>query len=331
YYNYLNIIGLRMRSNPATKITLTGTNSQDIANEMSLDLSRQRAESVKKYLVDIWGIEPGRINVVARKLPENPTLPTTPEGIAENRRVELGTDSWEIIHPVLFKSIVKRPDAATGGFSWENGLRDDAIANRTLVVTYQGKPWKEIMDLGALSATTLSGFNWRNDAGQLPQGEDEMDVQLKVTDKGGRDVLSNVDKISVKQFSVQNVVAEHLADKTRETYNLILFTYNKSDMGKWNHKILDSYVYDRIQPNSDVTVNGYTDILGTEDYNAKLSTNRANAVKADVAGHIKGHVSSLTAHGYGKTQPLYPNDLPEGRYYNRTVQVLVETPITAAP
>ena len=331
YYNYLNIVGLRMRNNPSTKITLTGTNSQDIASEMSLDLSRQRAESVKKYLVDIWGIDPTRIDVVARKLPENPTLPTTPEGIAENRRVELGSDSWDIIHPVLFKSIVKRPDAPTGGFKWENGLRDEVIANRDLVITYQGKPWKEITDLGPLSSTTFNGYNWRNDAGQLPQGEDDMDVQLKVTDKTGREVLSNVDKISVKQFSVQNVVAEHLADKTRETYNLILFTYNKSDMGKWNHKILDTYVYDRIQPNSDVSVNGYTDILGTEDYNAKLSQNRANAVKADIAGHIKGRVKSLTAHGFGKTQPLYPNDLPEGRYYNRTVQVLVETPIDSTP
>ncbi len=331
YYNYLNIIGERMRNNPSTSITLTGTNSQDTSVEMSLDLSRARAENIKQYLVNIWGIQPSRINVVARKLPENPTLPTTPEGIAENRRVELSTDSWDIIHPVLYSSIVKRPDAPTGGFKWENGLRDDIISKRDLVITYEGKPWKDISDLGPVTTSTFDGYNWRSDDGKLPEGEGDMDVQLKVTDNKGREVLSNVDKISVKQYSVNQMVAQHLADKTRETYNLILFTYNKSDMGKWNHKILDTYVYDRIQPNSDVTVNGYTDILGTEDYNAKLSTNRANAVKADIAGHIKGHVASLTSHGYGKTQPLYPNDLPEGRYYNRTVQVLVETPITAAP
>jgi outer membrane protein OmpA-like peptidoglycan-associated protein/Tol biopolymer transport system component len=331
YYNYLNIIGLRMRNNPTTKISLTGTNSQDVDNEMSLDLSRQRAESFKKYLVEIWGIQPERISVEARKLPESPTLPTTPEGIAENRRVELSSDSWEIIHPVLHNSNVKRPDAPTGGFTWSNGLRDNTIQSRALEISYQGKKWNEITDLGALSNTSTGGYNWRSSDGKLPSGEDNMSVQLKVTSKDGRDVLSNVDQISVKQFSLSSVVAEHLADKTRETYNLILFTYNKSDMGKWNHKILDEYVYNRIEPNSDVSVNGYTDILGTEDYNDRLSTNRANAVKADIAGHIKGRVKSLTAHGYGKTQPLYPNDLPEGRYYNRTVQVLVETPIDANP
>jgi len=331
YYNYLNIVGLRMRNNPDTKIGLTGTNSQDVDNEMSLDLSRQRAESVKKYLVEIWGIQPDRISIEARKLPESPTLPTTPEGISENRRVELSSDSWEIIHPVLRNANVKRPDAPTGGFKWENGLRDETIQSRSLEINYQGKKWAEISDLGSLSKTDYNGFNWRSSDGKLPSGEDNMTVQLKVTDKNGRVVNSNVDQISVKQFSVSNLVAEHLADKTRETYNLILFTYNKSDMGKWNHKILDSYVYNRIQPNSDVSVNGYTDILGTEDYNTKLSTNRANAVKMDIAGHIKGRVKSLVAHGYGKTQPLYPNDLPEGRYYNRTVQVLVETPTDSNP
>ena len=35
----------------------------------------------------------------------------------------------------------------------------------------------------------------------------------------------------------------------------------------------------------------------------------------------------MISKGYGKTEPLYPNELPEGRYYNRTVQVFIETPI----
>jgi outer membrane protein OmpA-like peptidoglycan-associated protein len=332
YYNYLNILGLRLRNNPSTSIALTGCNSQDVDQEKSIDLSRERAEAVKKYIVEIWGIQPERIKIEARKLPENPTLPSTPEGIAENRRVEVGSASWEIVHPVLFSQVVKRPDAPTGGFIWENGLRDAQIAKRELVIGYQGKPWASISDLGPLSATTKNGFNWRSEAGnKLPSGEDKMDVQLKVTDKKGREVLSNMDQIDVKQFSVADVVSKHTEGKTLETYNLILFKYNKADMGVWNHKILDTYVYQRIQPNSDATVNGYTDILGTDDYNEKLSTNRAKAVQGDIAGHIKGRVKSLTSHGFGKTQPLYDNGLPEGRYYNRTVQVLVETPINGTP
>lgn len=332
YYNYLNIMGLRLRNNPSTTIKLVGTNSQDAADEKSVDLSRQRAESAKKYLVDIWGIQPNRITVEARNLPENATLATTPEGIQENRRVEVISDSWEIIHPVLFSQGVKVPDRPNVKFTMENGLRPEVIKSRQLVISYKGKPWATIDDLGPISQKESPEWNWRNTGTKkLPDGDDDMQVQLKITDNTGREVLSNVDVVQVRQFSQSDVVAEHTNDKTRETYNLILFPYNKSDMGKWNHKILETYVYQRIQPSSDVAVNGYTDILGTEDYNARLSSNRANAVRADIAGRIGSKVKSLNAHGFGKTQPLYTNDLPEGRYYNRTVQVLVETPINAAP
>jgi hypothetical protein len=29
----------------------------------------------------------------------------------------------------------------------------------------------------------------------------------------------------------------------------------------------------------------------------------------------------------GETMPLYDNELPEGRFYSRTVNVIVETPV----
>ena len=333
YYNYLNIIGLRMRKNPSTSISLTGCNSMDVQNEKSLDLSRQRADAVKKYLVSIWGIQADRISVEARNLPQNPTLPTSPEGIAENRRVELNSDSWEIVHPVLFKQNKRVPDFRTAKFGMINGLREEVIDKRELDISYMGKRWAVLTDLGAHTTKTSPEWNWRSGAdlgipsGKLPDGEDKMTVQLKITDKSGREVLSNVDEVGVRQFTQTERVAEHLTDKTRETYNLILFEYNKSEMGKWNHKILDTYVYERVQPNSDVQVNGYTDILGTEDYNLRLSTNRASAVRADIAKQ-RSKEKSLVAKGYGKTAPLYPNTVPEGRYYNRTVQVLVETPMS---
>jgi len=332
YYNYLNILGLRLRNNPSTTIKLVGTNSQDVPEEKPLDLSRQRGEFVKKYLVEIWGIQPDRIKLEPRNLPANATLATTPEGIQENRRVEIISDSWEIVHPVLFNKGVKVPDRPTVKFKMENGLRPETIKGRELLISYKGQPWATLKNLGSLDEKISPEWNWRSDVGRkLPMDDStEMTVQLKVIDNTGREVLSNSDVVSVRQFTQTDVTAERLEDKTRETYNLILFEYASANMGKWNKKILDTYVYHRIQPTSDVLVNGYTDILGTPEYNEKLSTNRANAVRSDLAAKIGKNVKSLVAHGYGKTQPLYTNELPEGRYYNRTVQVLVETPVNAA-
>lgn len=330
YYNYLNILGLRMRNHAQTKITLVGCNSQEAENEKSIDLSRQRAEGVKKYLVEIWGIDPSRIGLEARKLPENSTLSTTPEGIQENRRVEVHADDWEIIKPIKRSQIITEPDYRTATFSLTNGLRTDRIKSRQLVISHSGEVWATINDLGAITSTKSPEWNWRSDANhKLPDGESDLTVQLLITDNNGRVVKSNVDATGVRQFTQKQVVAENLSDKTREKYNLILFKYNSSDMGKWNHKILEDYVFDRITPNSDVQVNGYTDILGTPDYNLKLSENRANATKKDIDARIRGKVKSIVSKGYGKTEPLYPNEVPEGRYYNRTVQVLIETPINA--
>jgi outer membrane protein OmpA-like peptidoglycan-associated protein/Tol biopolymer transport system component len=327
YWNYLNILGRRLKMNPSTKITIVGCNAENVPAEKSLELSRQRAENVKKYLVDIWGIDPNRMAVEARNRPEIATLPTTPEGIEENRRVEIHWDDWEIGKPIKFEDNVKEPDRPTVKFSMKNGLRLEKIASRELVISRSGQEWYRIKDLGDLTMTTSPEWNWRSMSGALPEDEADFSVQLLVTDKTGRVVKSNVANADVRQFTQKDVSAERMADKTREKYNLILFKYASSEMGKWNRKILDEYVFTRIKPNSDVQVNGYTDILGTPDYNLKLSQQRADASRKAIDEVIRGKVKSINSKGYGKTEPLYPNELPEGRYYNRTVQVFIETPI----
>lgn len=328
YYNYLNCLGFRLRNHPDAKIGLVGCNSQQSAQEKSTDLSRTRAENVKKYLVDIWGIDAGRISLEARNLPANSTLSTTPEGIEENRRVEVLSEDWEIIKPIRRETLVKYPDYRTAKFSLKNGIRDERVKSRELVITHAGTEWARISDLGAISTTESGEWNWRSDAGRtLPADETDLGVQLNVTDVAGKVHQSAVDMTGVRQFSQKDVTSEHLPDKTRETYNLILFKYNSSEMGKWNQKILQEFVFPRIKGGSDVNVNGYTDILGTPDYNLKLSSNRASATMRDIQAKVKGNVHTLKSTGYGKSAPLYPNETPEGRYYNRTVQVVIESPI----
>ncbi|HYM35910.1 MAG TPA: OmpA family protein, partial [Steroidobacteraceae bacterium] len=331
YYNYLNCLGFRLRNNPNAKISLVGCNSQQKDNqaEHSTDLSRQRAEIVKKYLVDIWGIDASRLPIEARNLPQNPTLPTSPEGIDENRRVEVKSDDWEIIKPIRKEMLVKYPDQSTGKLSMKNGIKDDRVKSRMIVISHNGAEWARLSDLGDPKSVSMSPeWNWTSDAThKLPDDETDFSAQLVVTDVADKEHKSNIDNTAVRQYSQKDVTKEHLSDKTREKYNLILFDYNSANMGKWNHKILDEYVFPRVDATSDVQVNGYTDILGTPDYNQKLSSNRAGATMKDIEARIKGKDHTLKATGFGKTQPLYPNETPEGRYYNRTVQVVIETPI----
>ena len=74
-------------------------------------------------------------------------------------------------------------------------------------------------------------------------------------------------------------------------------------------------------PNVTVNVNGFTDAIGTEAYNLKLSERRANAVVDYLVRQgIPG--SQLIPHGYGKTNFVAPNDTPEGRAQNRRVELV---------
>jgi hypothetical protein len=67
YYNILNILGDRMGRNPSSTIILVGSSEKGPQN------GRIMAESVKNYLVDIFGIESSRIGIEGRDKPKIPS------------------------------------------------------------------------------------------------------------------------------------------------------------------------------------------------------------------------------------------------------------------
>jgi outer membrane protein OmpA-like peptidoglycan-associated protein len=71
-----------------------------------------------------------------------------------------------------------------------------------------------------------------------------------------------------------------------------------------------------------VSVDGYTDSIGSDGYNQRLSMQRANAVKAYLEAHGVA-ASRLTAKGFGKSDPVANNATAEGRAQNRRVELIV--------
>lgn len=72
-------------------------------------------------------------------------------------------------------------------------------------------------------------------------------------------------------------------------------------------------------PTLKIEISGHTDSKGADDYNKKLSDNRAKAVVAYLIG--KGIAADrLTAVGYGEEQPIATNDTDEGRQMNRRTE-----------
>jgi outer membrane protein OmpA-like peptidoglycan-associated protein len=77
-----------------------------------------------------------------------------------------------------------------------------------------------------------------------------------------------------------------------------------------------------IYPNLKVQVEGYTDSVGGDAYNQKLSENRANAVH-DFLIQNGVPAANVTSVGYGKADPVAPNDTAAGRAKNRRVNLVV--------
>lgn len=77
-----------------------------------------------------------------------------------------------------------------------------------------------------------------------------------------------------------------------------------------------------------VEVSGHSDSIGDPAYNMTLSEQRAEAVKAELAGALRGG-PRIEAKGYGETKPVVPNeqggkDDPAGRAKNRRVEIVYE-------
>jgi outer membrane protein OmpA-like peptidoglycan-associated protein len=109
----------------------------------------------------------------------------------------------------------------------------------------------------------------------------------------------------------------------------VLFTTGRADLksgatGNLNKLVafLDKY------PDRSVAIQGYTDSVGSEDYNQRLSERRADSVKSYLAGQ---GISSmrLSAAGKGQNDPVADNDSAAGRQQNRRVEVIISNPPAA--
>lgn len=71
-----------------------------------------------------------------------------------------------------------------------------------------------------------------------------------------------------------------------------------------------------------IQVEGYTDSIGSDSYNRRLSERRAESVKRYLTQQFPISSDRLIVRGLGKSNPIASNDTPEGREKNRRVEVV---------
>ena len=321
YYKVLDIIGHRMTKFPETTITLTGTSDgKELPNiDKRLELAQKRAQAVKDYLVRRWGIAPDRIKTEAKDKPALPTSEAYPEGFEENRRVEISSNSSELLAPVVHSRFLEYT-------SNQKSLKANIRMNSS--------------DIAEWTFTFVDADNneiYKTNGVRNIQNELDIPVNKILIDEAARAVTENKKifaKINVKNYSGKSetktdVLKTTLSKNQFEVgrLNLIVFDFDKYDISALNKQLIVNFVKSSIHKNSIVRISGSTDRLGEAKYNEKLSYNRAKAVKEYLQNIYPGiNIEEIT--GEGASNLKYDNNLPEGRFYCRTVMIEIKTPIS---
>jgi outer membrane protein OmpA-like peptidoglycan-associated protein len=110
----------------------------------------------------------------------------------------------------------------------------------------------------------------------------------------------------------------------------IYYEYNKSNLTDQAKTVVDTMLLPLFDlfPNAIIEIGSHTDNMGSDSYNLKLSQNRSESVVKYLTS--KGIAPErLVAKGYGESQPVAPNenpdgtDNPEGRQLNRRTELKI--------
>ena len=104
----------------------------------------------------------------------------------------------------------------------------------------------------------------------------------------------------------------------------VLFDFDKDILTEADLKELQKAVaFVKKYPGANIRLDGYTDSIGTDAYNIKLSERRGTTVMNYLIKEAGVDSSRITAVGHGKADPVADNKTPEGRAKNRRVEVSI--------
>ena len=83
-------------------------------------------------------------------------------------------------------------------------------------------------------------------------------------------------------------------------------------------------------PRSELIIEGHTDSHGGDDFNQKLSQERAESVQQYMINAMRIPTYRLIATGYGETRPVASNETESGRSRNRRIDIVIRPNIDAS-
>lgn len=315
YSEVLNVVGTRLRRYADANVTLTGSSSVDESDRA--ELSRERAEAVAAYLRNIWGIEQRRIAVRSAPDPSVPSNSAYEEGRAENRRVEISFDRDDLYKPIALRAVepVTRPDALDFTVSVDSSA---SIAAWRVELRALNRPISKVEGIGVPPDTV----RWSITASEREQiiTSGDLSYALMLADESGRTVRIEPKHLPVHVDTSITVATSASKPDNAAEFLLITFDFDRAELSRRGREELKTII-ERIGPDSQVDIVGYTDRLGEESHNRELALERARLV----AGELPPE-TSVTYRGANPGEAPYADTTPQGRFLSRTVRVVITNP-----
>jgi outer membrane protein OmpA-like peptidoglycan-associated protein len=322
HWHTLNVIGSRLRANPRVTGIITGTLSGD-EGPLGPRLAQMRADAVRGYLVDVWGIEPARLRTATAAGPMSPSAEDTPEGRAENRRVQFSFSDPGILTHATIRRLASIASPPAVKF-YPEIVADSAIAEWRIAVV-QGE--KELLrfagsgdeeSLKQNKLWSLADLRINRDLSEIRYRLDVRDVTGQTTAADGRfRVIERARRSPGDSLGPAPRIAEHF---------LVGFNFNSAELLPQHRQRLEE-IAQTISPDDELLLVGYTDRIGMQERNRQLSLERAR-VASDALHETRfrdrlPEEAAITVRGYGPQEELFDNALPEGRMFSRMVRIVV--------
>ena len=269
------------------------------------------------------------------------TAPMKPDGAAavRNKLVQLQSNPQ-----LADRASIAMKDAEMAVRAAETPQTDEALARHLVFIADRKVDTAKALAETALAEDQRTALTEQREKARLDSRSREVDVaknQAAVARADSDQSRADADAARAAATSSQQQSAElqrqidemHAKVTDRGvvlTLGDVLFTSGQADLktaatGNLNKLVTFLNTY----PNRTVVVEGYTDSVGSDDYNQGLSERRADGVKSYLVRRGVGS-ERLTALGKGKADPVAGNDSADGRQQNRRVEVVISNPAAAA-
>lgn len=308
YYTILSVVAQRLRSNQNAQLTVTGYVSQENPEEQSPTLSLARAESIKSALVQL-GVTASQIEVKNGLLPPKYSRNDGEFGNAENRRVELSSNDNSVLSPIVIETELDNT-TETPLYLLPN-TKNALIESQYFEITYEGStkkyPLESLENINNRKVQSVLKFPFNLISPSNFKTNNIIQKNLDVT-------LVSLYKDSIQKTTKSiTVMIKDTSLVENEELSVLLFDYDSAEITEQMRQQLQSYT-SRDNSNKTLKFIGTTDVIGSPQYNKELSLKRANSISSLFSG--KKEII-----GFGPDNTTFNNNLPEGRFYSRTVKI----------